>query len=125
MLLHSVHILFINPVVTILAIAAPIHQARKTLLEPSLGALSTVSLAVQAIVFAVVAVSWVARVVFPAMPAITPGVVVTWYQLIGWAAVDNGVFAIGQAVIWFIATRKAGWRGENPSSGETEPLLRA
>ncbi|KAI0380575.1 hypothetical protein F5Y04DRAFT_94357 [Hypomontagnella monticulosa] len=122
-LLHGVHTLLVNPVVTILSIAAPIHQARKIRSSPSLGALSTTGLVIQAIIFAIVAVIWAIRVVFPTMPVITPSVVVTWYQLVGWAAVDNGVFAIGQAALWFITTRKIGPHVENLSVGETEPLL--
>ncbi len=46
---------------------------------------------------------------------------VSWYQLVGWAPVDNLVFAFVQGVLFFLAW---GRRGTNGSLGEETPLLR-
>ena len=45
---------------------------------------------------------------------------ITWYQLVGWAAIDNLVFAFVQAVLFFIAWRR---RGPDGTVDETMPLL--
>jgi hypothetical protein len=47
-----------------------------------------------------------------------------WYEAVGWAAVDNAIFAIGQAVIFCLAINRLSQRGNILLSNETEPLLR-
>ena len=109
------HCILVSPIVTAIAVAALFPQARETWSRSDPGALSVRALAAQAIVFAVVAFCWSLRMTLPL------GVVfITWYQLVGWAAVDNLVFAIVQAVLWWIS-RRTGLSGF--IEGETTPLI--
>jgi hypothetical protein len=114
------HSMFINPIVTILSITTLFAQVREILSQPSLRALSLVGLATQAVIFAIVAISWMMRVKYPwnVLDFLT-----AWYQLVGWAAVDNAVFAIVQAVLLLLALHHVGRHANKPPSGETEPLL--
>jgi hypothetical protein len=66
------------------------------------------------------------RVHFPydRVDRISFGIWYTWYQAVGWAAVDNAIFAIGQAVIFWLAINRLSQRGDIPLGNETEPLLR-
>jgi hypothetical protein len=87
-----------------------------------------VGLAVQAAVFALVAVSWVMRVQFPWElldgHKITFGVLITWYEIVGWAAVDNAIFALVQIVLLWIVSHRSSQR-IRAAGDESEPLLRA
>lgn len=49
----------------------------------------------------------------------------SWYQLVGWAAVDNGFFVLVQAVLYLVARQKKGVTGGRGQTGmdETAPLL--
>lgn len=72
--------------------------------------------------FTLVAVSWTMRAAFPSVWEWHGGFfLVVWYQYVGWAAVDNAVFAVVQAGLLWAATRK--WLEEDGGSDETEPLL--
>ena len=108
--------------VAALGLAALFVQGRQIRSEPSLGALSISGLWIQALIFALVGVSWMFRLTMPAefwrMQPIRA--VTTWFQLVGWAAVNNLVFAFVQAVLFFMARSK----GLAASQGaESEPLL--
>ena len=46
--------------------------------------------------------------------------VIAWLQLAGWAAVDNLIFALVQAILLLIALRQ---RPQMIDDGETAPLL--
>jgi hypothetical protein len=109
----GVHSMFVNWPVTLGGIAALYFQWQKA------AALSSAGLAAQAVVFAAVALSWTARVRFVEMePGAGSFPFKTWYYLVGWAAVDNGVFALVQAVLFYLARQhQSGIRGEE------EPLL--
>lgn len=48
---------------------------------------------------------------------------IAWYQLVGWAAVDNVVYAFVQAVLLWIAMRQRGRVPGMETNGETSPLL--
>ncbi|ERF73258.1 hypothetical protein EPUS_03090 [Endocarpon pusillum Z07020] len=61
----GVHTMFINPIVTVIGFASLFEQARETRSRPSLGALSIMGLAIQAVVFAVVALYWPLRMTIP------------------------------------------------------------
>lgn len=86
---------------------------------------------VQAIVFAIVALSWTARVRFQpdggeghggGPPEDRFSVTLwlkVWYQLVGWATVDNAVFALVQAALFCRRRHQTGVK----SGGEEEPLL--
>jgi len=120
-----VHTIFINPIVTFISFASLFAQARETLLQPSQGALSIAGLAIQAVVFAVVALYWPLRMTIPRefwdMSPVRS--FITRYQLVGWAAVDNAVFAIVQAVLLWIAMHRRGGVKGMTTNGETAPLL--
>jgi hypothetical protein len=123
-LFHGIHTIFLSWIITGLNIAAIYFQVREIRSRPRNHAFSHVSLAIQAAVFAFVAISWIGRVKFPyeGFSERTWGFLSTWFELVGWAAVDNGIFAIGQAVLlWGLLhqERSGAYRAE------TEPLLRA
>ncbi|KAH7327194.1 hypothetical protein BKA65DRAFT_510134 [Rhexocercosporidium sp. MPI-PUGE-AT-0058] len=112
----GVHTMFINPLVTLGGIAALYFQWPKA----GAAALSDAGLAAQAAVFAAVAVSWIGRVRFIEIDGRVGWFPVeSWYQLVGWATVDNAVFAVVQGVLFFLRrqlqSRKIG--------AEEEPLL--
>ncbi|KAJ5767250.1 uncharacterized protein N7511_004866 [Penicillium nucicola] len=121
------HLLFLNPIVTIVAIGAFFYQAR-AIRAPPIGDLQAVSiegLLTQGVVFAVVAISWTMRVKFLDLSLgdiIAHGGLFSWYELVGWAAVDNAVFAIVQISLFCLA-RKYG--GVKMNDAEREPLLGA
>jgi hypothetical protein len=109
----GVHSLYISPLVTLAALAALVVQRQKA------SALSLTGLAVQAIVFAAVALSWIMRVIFlEYLEEGSPFPLGVWYELVGWAAVDNGVFAIVQAVLFCLSKQRQGGK-----TGEEQPLL--
>lgn len=117
----------LNYIVTLLAIIAVYSQAWKLITHSSsVQALSTIGLAIQAVVSIIVAVSWVFQVSFSIDKwQLNPWTLHfwnTWYQLVGWAAVDNVIFAIGQAVLLWLGTRHSGW--ETGTYDKTQPLLR-
>ncbi|KAK6544753.1 hypothetical protein TWF694_001437 [Orbilia ellipsospora] len=125
---HGIHSMFINPSVTILGGAALFVQAREILSRP-IGlptSLSVVGLALQAAVFFLVALAWPGRLVFPWNELggrVTVGVLLTWYQLVGFVAVDNAVFALVQAILLLVVKRRGHSGISTVVSGETEPLL--
>lgn len=130
---HGIHSMFINPVVTILTIAAFFVQVREISTThspwPLSSSLSVLGLVVQAVVFAVVALAWPWRLVFPwdkvgeGIPW-APSFWLSWYQLIGWVVDDNAFFAIVQAVLFWVAWRR-GQRGDSDiGNGESDSLLR-
>lgn len=101
---------------TMLAAAALGAQA------PAIGpvgarALSLEGLAAQAVVFALLALSWLWRLRWPG-----PGVMIaTWYQCVGFVSVDHAVFAVVQAVLLWIAVRRS--RQGATAASEREPLI--
>lgn len=119
--------MFIVPPVTLLTAASFYFEARTILSQPSgddgIGSVSQTGLLVQAVVFAAVALSWVHRVSWPAdRPGIGAGLWMGWYRLVGWAAVNNAIFAAGQAYLWFLVHGRASAPVVG-SSGEAQPLL--
>lgn len=113
----GVHSMFINPVVTIGSFSSLFIQI------PTAAALDIWGMASQAVVFAAVAVSWVYRVEFPTVDGQwTLHLLNTWYQLVGWAAVDNAVYAIVQFILFCVVRRRL-WKHEGHSNLEEELLL--
>jgi hypothetical protein len=89
--------------------------------------LSRTGLLTQAVIFALVAVSWIWRVRFPydAWEGVFLGLLSIWYeQIVGWAAVDNAIFAIVQALPLWVTSRHVRTRTA-VAEGDAEPLLRA
>lgn len=76
--------------------------------------------------FLLVAVSWIFRVNFPweKLEQYSLSIFWFWYEVIGWASFDNLVFALVQAVLWYMVSRRLD-EGSDVSEDETEPLLRA
>ncbi|KAH6842748.1 hypothetical protein B0I37DRAFT_382728 [Chaetomium sp. MPI-CAGE-AT-0009] len=132
-LFGGVHVMFVNPVINILGFAALYAQARSILARPAgsgLGALSLGSLAAQAIVFALLAPSWLGRLYFP-WDELEPEVgnsaaaLKVWFELVGFVPFDHAVFAVAQLVLFWLAVLRGLHHGDNSGvlTGETEPLL--
>lgn len=109
--------LYVNYIITGLGIASLFVQ------WPQATALSARGLAPQAIVFALAAISWVLLAHFdPNAKTENKGGLIGWYLYVGFAAVDNGVFAVVQAILFYRVWRGTGG-GNTARSLETEPLL--
>ncbi|KAE8386118.1 hypothetical protein BDV23DRAFT_190295 [Aspergillus alliaceus] len=118
------HLIFVNPVVTLLAIAALPAQLLE-LKQHGHAALSLTGLASQAVIFAVLGLSWIFRVRLDHNLSDlfwTWGSFTSWYQLVGWAAVDNLVFAVVQGILFLVVLRG---KRTALAKGENEPLLRS
>ncbi|KAL3477056.1 hypothetical protein BJX99DRAFT_226650 [Aspergillus californicus] len=100
------------------------------------GSLSLLGLAVQCVLFIILAVSWIFRVSFPPLPDgvhwwSSSYVLEVWYELVGSIAVDNAVFGMGQGILLYLARKKERCdgdangqvEGEEGLAGEREPLL--
>jgi hypothetical protein len=116
------HTLFVNPVITVLGIASFFAQAHDILAGPAIGALSITGLALQAVTFAAVGISWIYRLTIPSHYLRKPpaDAFAIWYEHVGWAATDNLVFAVVQAILFLLAAVRARRQGDLP---ETTPLL--
>lgn len=130
-LFSGYHAMFMNPIVTILALVALPCQARAIRALPfgDLKSLSLLGLLAQGVIFSVVAISWTMRVKFMDLSfrdVISYGLLtfVSWYQMVGWAAVNNAVFALVQISLFCLARN---WRVVKMvvADGEGEPLLGA
>ncbi|GLA14607.1 hypothetical protein AnigIFM62618_001044 [Aspergillus niger] len=122
----GVHLIFVNPAMTLLAFSAVSCQTPKVRKGvPPPPALSLRGLAIQAGVFSVLALTWPFRFV-----NIDPDwdifaswfTLYSWYVTVGWTAVDCAIFALVQAILLWMACRNMKyWR--LAEGGETEPLL--
>ncbi|GKZ85693.1 hypothetical protein AnigIFM56816_011664 [Aspergillus niger] len=122
----GVHLIFVNPAMTLLAFSAVFCQAPKVRKGvPPPPALSLRGLAIQAGVFSVLALTWPFRFV-----NIDPDwdifaswfTLYSWYVTVGWTAVDCAIFALVQGILLWMACRNMkNWR--LAEGGETEPLL--
>lgn len=110
------HSTFVNPVVTVGAISSFFCQ------KSTAYALNKSGLAVQALVFAIVALSWLFRINFPVVPQWSLSILITWYELVGWAAVDNAVFAAVQFILLLATGHQQKGRGRSLNP-EEEQLL--
>ncbi|KAF2844699.1 hypothetical protein T440DRAFT_473173 [Plenodomus tracheiphilus IPT5] len=121
----GVHSQFLSWIVTSSNVVAVYFQIKETRLRPQEQALVGLGLALQAVVFTVLAFSWVGRIEFPyPYDGFQWTYLSAWYQLVGWATVDNGIFAMGQmTLLWIIAGHRS--RIHGGVHDETEPLLRA
>ncbi|KAF7587810.1 hypothetical protein BBP40_006691 [Aspergillus hancockii] len=100
------HMIYIHPIVTGVSIVGLLKQAQEIKRHP-ISALSLAGLVGQALTFTLVALSWVFRIRFPyeRIDQITPSVLFHWYQAVGWAAVDNAVFAFMQFILLWLSLR--------------------
>ncbi|KAJ5533118.1 hypothetical protein N7494_009670 [Penicillium frequentans] len=130
-LFSGYHAMFMNPIVTILALVALPCQARAIRALPigDLKSLSLLGLQAQGVIFSAMAISWTMRVRFLDLSfkdVIAYGflTLVSWYQMVGWAAVDNAVFALVQISLLCLV-RNWGVVKMAVADRESEPLLRA
>ncbi|KAI1428364.1 hypothetical protein F5Y12DRAFT_57203 [Xylaria sp. FL1777] len=119
------HLFFIIPVVTLLALLAFLFQAREIsarLPGSGTGALSVVGVALQTVVFVILAATWCpGRLVFDSPNPLF----LVWYQLVGFVPVNHAFFALEQALLLVVVGRHR--RSERHESsylpGETQPLI--
>jgi hypothetical protein len=101
----GVHVLFINHTVLIATILSLPFQLWTLVACPFLG-LSVAGLALQAIVFSLLAVSWDGRIVEPQSWTENPdpedSTFLDWYKAVGWFCTDSLVFA-GMQRVSFVA----------------------
>ncbi|CAM1501515.1 Fc.00g034990.m01.CDS01 [Cosmosporella sp. VM-42] len=117
-IIFGAHFLWINPIITFLGVLAPFFQWRKAV------ALSTTGLCAQASIFAFVALSWVVRVEYPVMERVSLRIFLNWCRSVGWAAVDNAVFAVSQFVLLCLAKHQKPVDVDSVARpDEEEPLL--
>ncbi|WPB02614.1 uncharacterized protein RHO25_007250 [Cercospora beticola] len=130
-LFSGVHLIFVNLVVNALAVLGLLTQIRATRSVVGPRNVSVFGLAVQAVVFLVVGISWIFRLriprgsfdVEPGLPQHSLSIkLIVWYQTVGWATVGNLIFALIQGILFVVIRRDAGPTGE--SGTETAPLLR-
>jgi hypothetical protein len=128
-LFYGYHSIFLFPIISVLGVVAVYRQARLILRAPDFpGALSLLGLELQVVVFSALALSWVWRIPFPWEEVEYPRfqVLQAWYSMVGWVAVDNGIFAVGQGVLLLVAMWRRKATVEEATSSdvdETEPLL--
>jgi hypothetical protein len=100
----GLHTIYINLIVTALVIAALPAQARQIEQHGHLS-LSLMGLASQAVIFAVLALSWVFPVRFEYDLSVWFS---SWGSFVSWATVGNGAFAVVQGILLWIALRGVG-----------------
>lgn len=110
------HYLFISPIATVLGIVSVLFQAHTMLSRRSLGALSLYGLGCQSVIFTLVKYAWIWRYEAYHWPFGT----VWWLRWVGWASLDNLIFALVQGVLFCIAWRR---RDGGEVVREREPLL--
>lgn len=118
------HILLVLPATTVMRILGVWLQARELVSHPPglPSPLSKASLRLQAVVFAAVAVSWLARLPSHADSFLGDSLSLT---LIYWFAINDGILAAGQArLLWLVGGRRTESTADiAATSEETEPLL--
>ncbi|OBT61485.1 hypothetical protein VE03_09356 [Pseudogymnoascus sp. 23342-1-I1] len=121
------HVILINPIVTFIGGLSFFLQAAQIRNFVEHSALSLWGLALQSVVFALVAASWIWRVVYAETwdPLFGEGSFLHWYFSYGHPVLANGIFAAVQfCLLWYAVywRRRAGEEVKG-GSGETEPLL--
>ncbi|GAP90755.1 hypothetical protein SAMD00023353_5200940 [Rosellinia necatrix] len=120
-----IHVFFLTPLITLLALLAFLVQAREVLARPSgsgTGALSVAGVALQAAVFAILTATWCpGRLVFDSPDPMF----VVWYQLVGFVPVNHAFFAFEQALLLVVVEwrRRRGRDRSANLAGETQPLI--
>lgn len=109
----AIHSMVINRIVTILGFLPLYVRWQKA------SALNIIGLATQAAVFILLAISWNFRVYFSDRFYGKPFDFERWYEIMGWAPIDNAIFAIVQFILFCLASRNL--KGGS-SQREKEPL---
>jgi hypothetical protein len=104
------HILYINPLVTLLNFFAPVLQLCGMLLPshntPSVrSALSVKTCRDQAILFFLLAAYWPFRIRFRGGGPYDESFLM-WFIYIGWPSVNAALFALQQTIFWIVAKKK-------------------
>jgi hypothetical protein len=123
-MMHGFHSIFLNPIITLLGFAALLIQWRTLCGRKVDIALSPLALLLQAVIFAVATATWPLRLrFFEGLPdhGMWFSYLKTWYSLVGWVAIDNGIFALAQLILFWVMTR--GRTSIATQTGETAPLL--
>ncbi|KAJ5559770.1 hypothetical protein N7513_002169 [Penicillium frequentans] len=124
---YALHTILIYPILTALGVLGIYRQVREIVTIPLPNALSLQGLAVQAVVFILVSVTWIWSLPFPYEDLdghLNWNIFSVWYSTIGWIIVDNLVFALGQIVLLLWASHRSSSSKANVRRGsETEPLL--
>jgi heme/copper-type cytochrome/quinol oxidase subunit 2 len=105
----------VKPILIVAALLSFVVQAYRSRPRPDPGALSTHTLAAQAVLFAVVGICWMFRFSLPPRSRS-----INWYPLTGWATVDSVEFSVGQAALWLVVAQKRVVAAEEE---ETAPLI--
>ena len=111
----------IGPAIQLLGVAAFVAQARRVK-QGSDSAPSIQSLAIQAVVYLLVGISFLYRYSIPPEELDEHFIVNlrSWYWRWGWATINNVVFALGQGMLTWPMSRR-----EGDDSGERTALLSA
>ncbi|KAJ6023938.1 hypothetical protein N7540_004735 [Penicillium herquei] len=120
------HSMILWPIISILGCLSIYLQAGKIFKEPFPSSLSFQGLLLQATVFLIGAIVWVWSLAFPYKEAKGHwnwSVFSIWYSTIGWVIVNTLIFALGQALLCVLLSRRTPSDDEITPSGETEPLL--
>jgi hypothetical protein len=123
-LFEGYHVFALVPVIVIPLILGLYKQARASSLNLSLPGLE-----LQAVIFMLSAASWVLRLSFPwkAYLGQPQGrvpislVIPAWWRMIGFVAVDDAIFALGQGILLWLALRRE--KRLAASDPERRPLL--
>lgn len=126
---YAVHSMLIYPILTVLGVWGIYRQACEIFVVPFPNALSLQGLAIQAIIFTLVSVTWIFSLPFPyekigGIRGLRWANFSAWYGDIGWIIINSFVFALGQAVLFLLAWHHSSSRQATTQRGsETEPLL--
>jgi hypothetical protein len=103
------HLLYINPITAVTGIFSLFAQASQMGPQTSQSVLSTDGLLAQVILFAIIGISWVCRLVPTGEfydwddPWMNWNM---WFEPVGWAVLDNLIFAFVHTALFCIAWRR-------------------
>ncbi|KAJ5199827.1 hypothetical protein N7491_009376 [Penicillium cf. griseofulvum] len=124
---YALHSMIIYPILTAIGVWGIYRQAREIWTVPFPNALSLKGLAMQAIVFMLVSVTWIWSLPFPyekfSRRDLNWASLSVWYGVIGWIISDSFVFAVGQAGLLLLALYRSSSKASIQRGSETEPLL--
>ncbi|GFF25739.1 hypothetical protein IFM46972_01525 [Aspergillus udagawae] len=124
---YGVHSFYIYPILTALGVLGISRQAREILVAPFPNALSLQGLALQALIFTLVSVTWIPSLPFPYEKLeghYDWNTFTVWYGTVGFIIFDSFVFALGQTVLLLLALcRSSSSKATIQQGTETEPLL--
>ncbi|EED12094.1 conserved hypothetical protein [Talaromyces stipitatus ATCC 10500] len=124
-IIRNINATVINPLFTLMAVVAFFYQVR---VMPSAGhpnALSNWTLGLHFFTFLLLAISWPFRLILPPnmwQLGSKPAILLEWYPWVGWACVNNAIFAIDQGMILLYSGR-IGFDGTIKFTDERRPLI--